>query len=107
MVPRIIHQTWKSVDVPERFRGFQRSFQDLHPDWEYRLWDDVANERLIADHYPECLEYFRSDCPVILKIDLVRLAYLHRHGGVYADLDCEALRINRLRDTLQRLSPWR
>jgi len=92
MIPRIIHQTGETPDVPERFRGFQQSFRDLHPAWEYRFWDDAANEQLIADHYPEFLPYFRTACPAILKIDLVRLACLHRHGGVYADLECEPLR---------------
>lgn len=92
MIPQIIHQTWRTPEVPEHFREFQRSFRDLHPAWEYRFWDDAANEQLIADHYPEFLPYFRTACPAILKIDLVRLAYLHRHGGVYADLDCEPRR---------------
>ena len=52
----------------------------------------MDNDRLIAEHYPLFLPYFRSATPAILRVDLVRLAYLHRFGGVYADLDYEALR---------------
>ena len=92
MIPKIIHQTWKSADVPPHLRGFQASWRHYHPRWEYRLWDDAANEALIAKHYPEFLTYFRQATPSILRIDLVRLAYLHRLGGVYADLDYEVVR---------------
>ena len=78
--------------IPPHLRGFQDSWRHHHPGWEYRLWDDAANEALLADHYPEFLTYFRNATPSILRVDLVRLAYLHRHGGVYADLDYEVIR---------------
>ena len=42
MIPRIIHQTWKSRDIPKHLRGYQESWLHKHPDWEYRLWDDAA-----------------------------------------------------------------
>lgn len=87
MIPKIIHQTWKSAEIPPHLRGFQDSWRHHHPGWEYRFWDDAANEALLAEHYPQFLDYFRTATPNILRIDLVRLAYLHRHGGVYADLD--------------------
>ena len=92
MIPRIIHQTWKSRDIPKHLRGYQESWLHKHPDWEYRLWDDAANEALIAEHYPEFLDYYRRATPRILGVDMVRLAYLHRYGGIYADLDYESLR---------------
>ena len=92
MIPKIIHQTWKSADIPPHLRGFQASWLHHHPGWEYRLWDDAANEALIAEHYPEFLTSFRQATPSILRVDLVRLAYLHRFGGVYADLDYEVVR---------------
>ena len=92
MIPKIIHQTWKSKDIPHHLRGFQESWLHHHPAWEYRFWDDAANEALIAEHYPEFLDHSCRATPTILRVDLVRLAYLHRHGGVYADLDYEVIR---------------
>jgi hypothetical protein len=92
MIPKIIHQTWKSKDIPRHLLRFQESWRQQHPGWEYRLWDDAANEALIAEHYPDFLDYFSRATPTILRVDLVRLAYLHRHGGVYADLDYEVIR---------------
>lgn len=92
MIPRILHQTWRSADIPAHLQGFHESWRRLHPDWEFRLWTDDDNASLLAEHYPEFLPYFRQALPGILRVDLARLAYLHRHGGVYADLDYEALR---------------
>ena len=104
MIPRIIHQTYgrlsrarpvtvqPEVVVPTHLLEYQRSWRQHHPAWEYRFWDDAANEQLLAEHYPEFVGYFHDVEPPVLRWDMVRLAYLHRFGGVYADMDCEALR---------------
>lgn len=92
MIPRIVHQTWKSGNVPARFRAFRESWVDHHPGWEHRFWTDADNERFISERYAEFLPYMRMVSTPILRIDLVRLAYLHAFGGVYADLDYEVLR---------------
>lgn len=92
MIPRILHQTWRSADIPAHLRGFHDSWRRLHPAWDFRLWTDSDNESLLSHHYSEFLPYFRQAVPSILRVDMARLAYLHRHGGVYADLDYEPLR---------------
>jgi hypothetical protein len=100
MIPRILHQTWISDDVPPHLRAYRQSWLRNHPSWDHRLWTDADNFRLISERYPEFLPYFRSTVPPILRIDLVRLAYLHAFGGVYADLDYELLKpIDPLLDT--------
>jgi hypothetical protein len=104
MIPKIIHQTWKSKDIPRHLRRFQQSWLHYHPGWEYRFWDDGANAALIAEHYPSFLEHYNRATPTILRVDLVRLAYLHMYGGVYADLDYEVLRpLDDLLDTRHAL----
>lgn len=35
-IPHIIHQSWKTDEVPERFVVWQASWMDNHPTWEYR-----------------------------------------------------------------------
>lgn len=92
MIPRIIHQPWRTLDVPAHLRVYQDSWRTLHPDWEYRLWVNEDNHRLIAESFPEFADFFSRLQPPIMKIDFVRLAYMHRFGGVYADMDFEALR---------------
>lgn len=91
-VPRIIHQTWKTNEVPKRFLEFQSSWKRHHPGWEYRLWTDADNQRLIDECYPQYAEFYRRLPYPILRVEFVKSAYLHRFGGLYVDLDFEALR---------------
>lgn len=46
-VPAIIHQTWKSKDIPDKWKKAQQSCIDLHPDYEYKLWTDDEGLELI------------------------------------------------------------
>lgn len=92
MIPRIIHQTWKTDEVPERFLEFRSSWLRHHPGWEYRLWTDADNQRLIEEAYPQYAEFYRRLPYPILRVEFVKSAYLHRFGGLYVDLDFEALR---------------
>lgn len=91
---KIIHQTWKNADIPEdRYPAIWRqSWRDAHPGWEYRFWTDEDNERLVRDHYPSFAEDFAAIDRGVVKSDVARALYLHRHGGMYADLDFVCLR---------------
>jgi glycosyl transferase-like sugar-binding protein len=91
-IPRILHQTWKSVDVPEPLAGFQARWRALHPDFEYRLWTDAQNDSFVRDEFPELYSLYRSFAREIYRADMVRCLYLLRFGGVYVDLDVEPLR---------------
>jgi len=86
-IPKILHQTWKDSQVPDVFSDYVASWKTNHPDWEYRLWTDVDNRRLIAEHYPWFLETYDAYPKPIQRADAVRYFILHRHGGLYADLD--------------------
>jgi hypothetical protein len=92
MIPRLIHQSWKIREIPANLREFQRSWQVHHPAWEYKLWTDADNRRLIDEHYPQFAAFYQRLSPSILKADFVRMAYMHCFGGLYVDLDFEALR---------------
>jgi hypothetical protein len=91
-IPRIIHQTWKSTEVPEPLARFQARFRELHPDYEYRLWTDAQNDAFVRDEFPEFYALYRSFSREIYRADVARCLYLWRFGGVYVDLDVEPLR---------------
>lgn len=46
-VPKLLHQTWKTHEVPEVWKAAQKSCIDLHPDYEYKLWTDGDAIKLI------------------------------------------------------------
>lgn len=87
MIPRIIHQTWKTADIPERYRACQASWREHHPDWTYILWTDADIEAFVIEHYPRLRGLFQKYPDHIQRVDAVRYMILFEYGGVYADLD--------------------
>jgi len=92
MIPRIIHQTWKTQDLPEAFRAFSATWRDRNPDWTYRFWSDRDLLEFVAMHYPAYLDLFCSYRQGVQRADAARYMLLHHFGGVYADMDAECVR---------------
>ncbi len=90
-IPRMIHQTWKTAEVPPRFLGFVESWKRHHPGWTYKLWTDADNDAFVLKHAPEFLATFRGYRSGIERADAIRYLLLLHEGGVYADLDFECL----------------
>jgi hypothetical protein len=91
-IPAILHQTWKTKNVPEEWQRLARSWQTLNPSWHYHLWTDEANRAFVAEHYAQLLATYDGYPYAIQRADAVRYCLLHHYGGVYADLDIECLR---------------
>jgi mannosyltransferase OCH1-like enzyme len=92
MIPRIIHQTWKTHEVPERWLAWQRSWRESHPAYEYRYWTDADNREFMAGHYPEFLPIYDGYKLGVHRADMVRYFIVRHFGGVYVDMDFEALK---------------
>lgn len=89
MIPKILHQTApqdKSVWHP-LWKRCQASWLEKFPDFEYRLWNDDDIDNLIRTEYPEFWDMYQEFPVHIMKIDFVRFAFMHRFGGIYADMD--------------------
>ncbi len=92
MIPRLVHQTWKDHDVPERFLEAQRSWREIHPGWEYRFWTDEDLADLVHERAPELSELYARYPEAIQRVDAARYVILREFGGLYADLDVWCLR---------------
>lgn len=91
-VPKIIHQSWKTTQLREDHEVWQQSWFDANPDWKYMFWTDLDNRQLVADFYPDLLYTYDILPKNISRADFVRALYMHKYGGVYADLDTWCLR---------------
>lgn len=91
-IPKIIHQTWKTTDLPPAFKRWSQSWKDCLPDWEHKLHTDEDNRKLIATHFPDFLPTYDGYKEPIERVDAVRYAYLAVEGGLYIDLDIECLK---------------
>ena len=54
---------------------------------ELMLWGDEEIDELIDMCYPQYADFYHALPQLIMKIDLVRYAILHKFGGIYADMD--------------------
>ncbi|THC92655.1 hypothetical protein EYZ11_007857 [Aspergillus tanneri] len=93
-LPKIIHQTWFPVgsNMSERAQTWVKTMRAQNPDWEYVLWDDETNRMLVEQHFPWFLETYLKLPQEILRADVARNFYMYLFGGMYADVDTEALR---------------
>lgn len=92
MIPKIIHQTYKTKNLPELYKPYQKSLLALHPNWEYKLWSDEENDIFLRNIYPDFYSVYMSIPVKIMKIDFIRYVYLYHFGGLYLDLDYEMLK---------------
>jgi len=91
-IPRILHQVWDFDKVPQRYDNWIRTWKIVNPKWEYWFWTMEDVRQLISQHYKEHLVLYDNYESAIFRADVMRYFVLHRYGGVYADLDMDALR---------------
>ena len=90
-IPRILHQTWKTRDIPLEWQPCVQSWRAQHLDWQYILWTDEANRQFVQTHYPDFLGFYDAYAYAIQRADVIRFLILQTYGGVYVDLDLECL----------------
>lgn len=99
--PRKIWQTWK-VD-PTRFEETDmersRSWMVLNPQHRYEVLTDGNALAWVQDKYgpsglnrPDIVHMYGSLTTTIIKADLIRYLVMYVEGGVYTDIDVEAVR---------------
>jgi hypothetical protein len=91
MIPKIIHQTWKTDQIPCEWKAFAQSWRHHHPDWEYRLWSNTDGADFVEQFYPEFKETYIAYPYDIQRADAIRYLVIYHYGGIYADLDFECL----------------
>lgn len=97
-IPTLLHQSWRSADVPRRFAPFRASWRACAPPprWRARLWTDAGNRALFAGGGPvsgslrggggALLAAYDGMAEGVMRADMARFGYMLSEGGVYADL---------------------
>jgi mannosyltransferase OCH1-like enzyme len=89
MIPKIIHQTWKTSSLPEQFHTYRETWIRHHPQWEYRFYDDAACRTVVQNAFPDLLTLYDRCLFPIQRADIFRYLVIAAEGGLYADLDME------------------
>lgn len=91
MIPRILHQTWKTDRIPEAYLAWGESWDRHNPGWTRMFWNDRMLVEFVAAYYPDFLKTFCGYRSGVMRADAARYLLLHHFGGVYADIDCECV----------------
>jgi mannosyltransferase OCH1-like enzyme len=92
MVPRRIFQTWKTHDVPPRWKDAQQSVRTNNPNWQYTLLSEDDATRIVRENFPDFLPTFLRFNYDIQRADAIRYLVMYLYGGIYLDLDYVALK---------------
>jgi mannosyltransferase OCH1-like enzyme len=105
VIPRKIWQTWKigPLSFEERDLVTARTWPEKNPAYRYEVLTDSNDIQYVEWQYgphglnrPDLVDLYRSINITIIKADLLRYLIMYAEGGVYADIDVEALRpVNR------------
>lgn len=91
-IPKIIMQTWKNNEVPDKWQPSVTSIQTYMPSWTYILMTDDDNLNFVKTYFPDFLPYFLHFPYNIQRADAIRAMFLYINGGIYMDLDIEILK---------------
>lgn len=88
-IPKIIHQTFKTANLPFITRWHIARFRKKNPEYTYEFYDDERiNTFLRAEFDEETFKLYQRINIGAAKADFFRYAVLLKKGGVYLDIDC-------------------
>jgi len=87
MIPKIIHQTWKTETIPERWKDAVDSCKKIHPGYRYILWTHQTIRKFVQKFYPDFYPTFKAYTHDIQRCDAFRYLVLYKYGGIYLDMD--------------------
>lgn len=87
-IPAIIHQV-KLGDLTMRpaWQEARQDCLDLHPAWQFKLWQDEEANEFVQRHYPDLYGTYRQYPMEIQRSNVLRYLLLNHFGGFYLDLD--------------------
>jgi mannosyltransferase OCH1-like enzyme len=86
-IPKTFHQTHKTRNIPQQCLGYRDRVRAVHPDWDYRFYDDEACRAVVREHMPGLLPIYDGYSHKIQRTDMFRMVAVHAYGGFYLDLD--------------------
>jgi len=87
-IPKIIHQTFKTADLPFLTRWHISRLKKRNADYAYEFYDDSRIEQfLLAEYGQEVYRLYKKINIGAAKADFFRYAVLYKMGGIYVDID--------------------
>ena len=80
-IPKLFHQSWMNSTLPTKFEEWSHSCRHANPDWEWVLWTDEDNMKLVQKYAPWFANTYEALHSEIYRADTARNIYMHVFGG--------------------------
>lgn len=91
-VPRVLHVSWATQALPAFAQTYLETWQTHHPTWRVARWTDATMRDFVLRRFPDRVAAYDAFPSAVNRADVFRYMVLFEIGGVYVDLDVEALR---------------
>ena len=86
-VPKIVHQTWETKDLPKAMKGVVDYNMAQNPDFKFILYDHEDRIKFIETYFdPSVIKAYHTLVPGAFRADLFRYCVLYVLGGIYMDM---------------------
>jgi len=87
-IPKTIITSVKSYNLENFIYKVFKNNQELNPDYEFYVFDDIECLNFIKDNYgQEYVELFEKLIPGAYKSDFFRYLYMYKNGGIWLDIN--------------------
>lgn len=86
-IPRIMHHTWITHDIPEKWHTTYNSCLEKHKDYKHMLWSHDDMDKFIQEEYTWFFPLYKSYPYQIQRAASFRYFIMYHFGGLYVDLD--------------------
>lgn len=90
-IPKIIIQTWKTKNIPEKYKEDYNSIRKYNPDFQFLFFSDNDIIYFLENNYPKYYKSYKKLPLKIQKIDYFKYIAIYHYGGFYFDLDMVGL----------------
>lgn len=87
MINNNFMQTWKTKNVPDKWKISPVTVKEFLPNYNYYLMTDLDNIRFVKKYFPDFYDKYKNFRYNIMRADAIRGLWLYKCGGIYMDLD--------------------
>lgn len=87
MIPKKLHFTYATKELPARYQDNLKVWQQVCPDWEMCFYSDQDIYQLFEEYFPQYFEIVPKIPYGAMLADFFRYAILYVEGGLYSDID--------------------
>jgi mannosyltransferase OCH1-like enzyme len=91
-IHQYIWKTWKTHEIPPKFKKFYLSWKIKNPEYQVKLYNDDECLQFVKENFNDRIVHAYEVLPLgVMKADFWRYLIVYKYGGYYCDLDSKCL----------------